>query len=85
MARRRAAAKDVCPLEGKSLRTDEDTSGSSLDGEPATKSSSEDQQEEEGAPGSGGDTTARSIHTGLMRVAASTKRLGVKKSSQGSV
>lgn len=61
MARRRAAAKDVCPLEGKTSRTDEDTSVGSLEGEPAAQRSSEDQQEEEGTPGSGGDTRARSF------------------------
>lgn len=68
MARRRAASKDVCPLELKSLRTDEDTSVSSLDRETPTKSSTEEHQEEEGTPDSGGDMTQRFILTGLMEV-----------------
>lgn len=57
MARRRAASKDGCPLELKSLRTDEDTSVSSLDRDAPTKSSSEDQPEEDGAPGPGAHVT----------------------------
>lgn len=69
MAMRRAATKDVCPVELKSLRSDEDSSANSLDRETPTKSSTKDQQEEEGAPDSGGDMTKRFIHTGLMKMA----------------
>lgn len=39
------------------MRTDEDTSVSSLDRDAPTKSSSEDQPEEDGAPGSGAHMT----------------------------
>lgn len=69
MARRRAASKDVCPLELKSLRTNEDAGVSSLDRETETKSSPEDQQEEERTPDSGGDISAGVICTGLITVA----------------
>lgn len=62
MARRRSASTDVCPLELKSLRTDEDTSVSVLDRETTPKSCTEDQQEEEGMADSGGDVTKGFIH-----------------------
>lgn len=69
MAKRRAASQDVCPLEVKSLRTDKDTRISSLDRETPTKSSTENQQEEEGTAVPGGH-----IHTGVMEGAALRKR-----------
>eukprot|EP00066_Takifugu_rubripes_P014222 XP_011603488.1 PREDICTED: GON-4-like protein [Takifugu rubripes] len=54
MVRRRPANKDVCPLELKSLRTEEDTGLFSLDEESATKSSPQDKWKEEETPDSGG-------------------------------
>lgn len=57
MVRRRPANKDVCPLELKSLRTDEDTSVFSLDEESATESSPHDKWKDEETPDSGDDMT----------------------------
>lgn len=57
MVRRRPANKDVCPLELKSLRTEEDTSVFSLDEESATKSSPQDNWKKEETPDSGDDMT----------------------------
>lgn len=57
MVRRRPANKDVCPLELKSLRTDEDTSVFSLDEESATKSSPQDKWKDKEIADSGDDMT----------------------------
>lgn len=66
MVRRRPANKDVCPLELKSLRTEEDTGVFSLDGESTTKSSPQDQWKEEETPDSGDDMTKRFILLSLI-------------------
>lgn len=57
MVRRRPAYKDICPLELKSLRTEDDTSVFSLDEESLAKSSPQDKWKEEETPDSGDDMT----------------------------